>query len=157
MNQVGNRKHSSPRAVLSAGSTSTYTTGIGVNTSNRGKWGVILTNQTTQATPVVDSLTGAAFPVLHKGYGTVVVMGLTAAGAIAACQGTIVPLLDATTYAVCPQFPPMPEDFVPIGYYTIKNSTAGADWTFGAGYWNAGGITVVAVDCDGALPDRPPT
>ena len=154
MRELANRKWSFPAAVLSAGSTSTYTTGVTVNSINRGKYGTALTNQTTQATPTTDARTGAAFPVVPLNYGTVIVMGIVAAGTIVACQGTVTKLLSDTVFLVAPEFPPLPEDFVPIGYYVVKNGTGGANWIFGASYWNASGITVTATSCS-ELPDRP--
>jgi len=148
---------------LTKGTTSTYTTTATSETAINGKRSTGLTAQTDTATPTTDAGTGLAYRALTDNQATVLVFGVTAAGAIAVCQGGIEPTdIGVTTTAgafrLAPQFPNLPDNFCPIGYLLVRTAPSAVDWTFGSSSWTATGITASAVvEVDGQLPDRPQT
>lgn len=146
---------------LTKGTTSTYTTTAASETSIDGKTSTALAVQTNTATPTTDARTSAAFVAQTDNKVAVYVFGVTAAGAIAVCQG---PIIDtevgsgATAGALLlrPQFPVLPDNFCPIGYLFVRTAPSSSDWTFGSSNWTATGVTASAVvEVDGQLPDRP--
>ena len=146
---------------LTKGTTSTYTTTATSECSIDGKIATGLTAQTNTATPTTEARTAAAFIAQTDNTACAYVFGITAAGAIAVCQGPI----EATETGVTttagafknrPQFPVLPDDFCPIGYLFVRTAPSAADFTFGTSSWTATGITASAVvEVDGQLPDRP--
>lgn len=146
---------------LTKGTTSTYTTTAATETSIDGKRSTDLAVQTNTATPTTDARTGVAFVAQTDNTVAVYVFGVTAAGAIAVCQGPIIPTeVGVTTTAGAllnrPQFPALPDNFCPIGYLMVRPAPSASDWTFGASNWTATGVTASAVvEVDGQLPDRP--
>lgn len=146
---------------LTKGTTSTYTTTATSECSIDGKIATGLTAQTNTATPTTEARTAAAFIAQTDNTACAYVFGITAAGAIAVCQGPI----EATETGVTttagafknrPQFPALPDDFCPIGYLFVRTAPSAADFTFGTSSWTATGITASAVvEVDGQLPDRP--
>jgi hypothetical protein len=120
-----------------------------------------------QTTPTTDYNTGSAFPVLvgggsvanAYGYGCVVVWAYTAAGVVKCMMGPHVRLTDNNgTFAVPPQFPPVPSDVCPFAYQVCKAkyNAAAAGWSFGTSNWNATGCSQAIVNIS-TLPDRPQT
>ena len=146
---------------LTKGTTSTYTTTATSECSIDGKWATGLTAQTNTATPTTDANTSAAFVAQTDNTACAYVFGITAAGAIAVCQGPSEPTETGVTttagaFKNRPQFPVLPDDFCPIGYLFVRTAPSAADFTFGTSSWTATGITASAVvEVDGALPDRP--
>lgn len=146
---------------LTKGTTSTYTTTATSECSINGKWATGLTAQTNTATPTTDSTTSVAFVAQTDNTACAYVFGITAAGAIAVSQGPVTPTeVGVTTTAGAfinrPQFPPLPDDFCPIGYLFVRTAPSASDFTFGTSSWTATGITASAVvEIDGQLPDRP--
>ncbi len=146
---------------LTKGSTSTYVTTATSETSINGKRSTGLSAQSNIATPTTDARTGAAFVAQTDNTAAAYVFGITAAGAIAVCQGPIEPTeVGVTTTAGAfknrPQFPVLPDDFCPIGYLFVRTAPSASDFTFGTSSWTATGITASAVvEVDGSLPDRP--
>jgi len=146
---------------LTKGTTSTYTTTAASETSINGKWSTALGVQTNTATPTTDAATSAAFVAQTDNTACVYVFGVTAAGAIAVCQGAIVPTeTGVTTVAGAlknnPPFPSLPDNFCPIGYLIVRTAPSASDFTFGTSNWDATGVTSSAVvEVDGTLPDRP--
>lgn len=146
---------------LTKGTTSTYTTTATSECSINGKWATGLAAQTNTATPTTDARTGAAFVAQTDNTACAYVFGITAAGAIAVCQGPIEATetgsgATAGAFKNRPQFPALPDDFCPIGYLFVRTAPSASDFTFGTSSWTATGITASAVvEVDGALPDRP--
>ena len=145
---------------LVAGTTSTYTTTVATKCTIRGKWATDLAIQTNTATPTTDARTSAAFTALGDNQCTVIVLGVNAAGAIQACQGSIEDTeVGVTTTAGAfikrPQFPALPDDFCPLGYNVVRTAPSAAAWTFGTSNWTATGITMTNFIEVTELPDRP--
>lgn len=150
------------KVALAAGTTSTVSSTGTVHYAIKGK-AYSASALSNTATPTTDANTGAAFVGVKKGYGSVFVYGLTAAGALACAQGSVVPLNTVGTYTwdAAPQFPALPDDFCPIGYLTIlAGSTADATTGWVQGTSNQAsvtGITYARQDVALGMPDRPQT
>jgi hypothetical protein len=150
--------------VLAAGTTTTITTTNAIDYAIRGK-GYTSAALTNQATPTTDINTGAAFVGVKKGFGSVFVYGLNAAGTLKCAQGSVATLdTSSSTYAwgeQYPQFPTLPADFSPFGYLTIlAGSTADATTGWVQGSSNQAsvtGITYARHDVALGMPDRPQT
>jgi hypothetical protein len=147
---------------ITKGTTSTYTTTATVVGAIGGKFVAGLTAQTNTATPTTDAVTGLAFPALAVNKATVLVFGTTAAGAIQMAQGSIEDTqIGVTTTAgafiKAPQFPVLPDDFLPIGYLLVRAAPSASSWVAGTGSWTATGITASAVTEIVTMPDRPQT
>lgn len=146
-------------AGLTAGTTSTYTTTATTECMIGGKWATGLAAQTNTASPTTDARTGAAFTAITDNQATVLVWGVTAAGAIAVCQGGIEDTevgitTTAGAFKNAPQFPPLPDNFCPIGYSLHRTAPSAATWTPGTSSWAATGVTSLFVEV-AVLPDRP--
>jgi hypothetical protein len=147
--------------VLVKGTNKSYTTTVSSAGIINGKYVTALTAQTNTAVPTTDIATGAAFVALATKQATVVVMGQNAAGAIKACQGTIVPTaLGVTTTAGdflnYPDFPALPDDFIPYGYMLVRTAPSmSTTWTFGTDNWAATGVTCTEFVQCAVLPARP--
>jgi hypothetical protein len=147
---------------LIKGTNKSYTTTVSTEGMINGKYVTALTAQTNTAVPTTDASTGAAFVALTDNQATVVVMGQTLAGAIAACQGSI----EATEVGVtttagafirAPQFPTLPDDFMVLGYCLVRTAPSASGWTFGTDNWAATGVTTSEFVQCGVLPSRPVT
>ena len=144
---------------LSLGTTSTYSTAASSQSSIGGKFSTALTAQTNAASPAVDAGTGLAFVPLSANQATVLVWGVTLAGAIQLTQGTIVPTATgvgtaAGAFLNAPQFPALPDNFCPLAYTLVRTSPTGNAFTAGVTSWTASGITTATQNlCN--LPDRP--
>lgn len=137
-----------------------YTTTVTSNGMINGKYVTELTAQTNQALPTTDALTGEAFRALADNQATVIVVGQTAAGAIAMCQGSIEPTevgvtTTAGAFITAPQFPTLPDDFMVMGYLLARTAPSASAWTPGTGEWAATGVTCSQFVQCGVLPDRP--
>lgn len=108
------------------------------------------------ATPVLDGVTGLAFPPLAASQACNVVLCLDSAGATKAVQGPIVALDSAGNYASAAEFPEIPTTLCPIAFIKCKNGSTGSAWVFGTNNWNATGMTATPVSI-GMIPDRPVT
>lgn len=156
-------------AAFVLGTTSTYTTTVATSASIGGKFCTSLGAQTNTASPTTDAATGVVFPSLpagstdtSNGRATVVVAGINAAGAIKYCQGSIVKTAHGVTttagaFMDAPQFPALPDDFVPLAYFLVRNSPSAAAFTLGSTSWTASGITCSTPVNISTLPDRPQT
>lgn len=147
---------------LVKGTGSSYTTTVTTAGMINGKYVTTLGAQTNTATPTVDASTGAAFVPLTDNKATVLVMGQTAAGAIAMCQGSIEDTQVGVTttagaFMNAPQFPTLPEDFMVLGYALVRTAPSASDWTPGTGEWAATGVTTSQFVQCGVLPSRPQT
>ena len=147
-------------AGLVAGTTSTYTTTATTVCSIGGKFATGLTAQTNTASPTTDVNTGTTFVALTANQATVLVWGVNAAGAIKLAQGSIVPTETGVTttagaFITLPSFPPIPDDFCPIGYQLVRTSPTGSAFTAGSTSWAASGITCSTIKNISTLPGRP--
>ena len=150
------------RTGLIRGTTSTYTTTVISAGMINGKYVTALAAQTNTATPTTDANTGAAFVPLTANQATVIVVGQTVAGVIQMAQGSIVPTVTGVTttagaFINAPQFPNVPDDFMPLGYLLVRTSPTGNAFTAGTTSWTASGITTTEFVQCGAFPDRPQT
>ncbi len=148
--------------VLVKGTNKSYTTTVTSAGLINGKYVTALTAQTNQAVPTTDAATGAAFVTQTDNQACVYVVGQTAAGAIAACQGSIVDTevgitTTAGAFKVPPQFPALPDDFLVFGYCLVRTAPSASDWKFGTDNWAATGVTTSEFVQCGTLPSRPQT
>lgn len=145
------------KVTLAAGTTTTLSNTGAIPYCIRGK-AYSKAAMANAATPTIDAATGKAFQGVKAGNGSIFLVGLTAAGALAAVQGTIEPLNAAGAFINAPQIGAPPNDFCPIGYLVIKaGATADAvtGWTFGVSNMSGvTGVTYTFVDLM-TLPDRP--
>ena len=149
-------------ANLTRGTTSTYTTTVTTAGCINGKFVTTLAAQTNTASPTVDASTGAAFVAMGVNKATVIVYGQTAAGVIQMAQGSIEDTqVGVTTTAGAfnraPQFPSLPDDFMPLAYFLVRTAPSAALFTPGTSSWTATGITASTVQNVASLPDRPQT
>jgi hypothetical protein len=145
---------------LIKGTTSTYTTTVTSAGMINGKYVTGLTAQTNVATPTTDATTGVAFPALGVNKATVIVIGQKADSTIQMCQGSIESTQVGVTTTVgdfirAPQFPSLPDDFLPFGYALVRTAPDAASWIAGTGEWAASGVTTSQFVQCGVLPDRP--
>jgi hypothetical protein len=145
-------------AVAGTGSsfTSTVTTAGIIN----GKFVTTLAAQTNAASPTTDANTGLAFNALQPNQCCALVFGQTAAGALRLVQGPIIACaLGVTTTPGAlindPQFPPLPNDFLPLAYTIVKTAPSAVPWIPGTGAWAASGVVASTFQNIGALPARP--
>lgn len=149
-------------AGLAAGTTNTtLTTATTVHVIG-GSFGTTLAAQSnTATTPTTDINTGAAFVAQAANEACVYVWGVNAAGAMKVAQGSIEATevgitTTAGAFIVPPAFPPLPDDFCPIGYSVHRTSPTGSAFTFGTTQWAASGITSTFKNVS-TLPCRPQT
>lgn len=147
-------------AALIKGTTSTYTTTVTTVGCINGKFVTTLGAQTNTASPTTDAVTGIAFVALGINKATVLVYGQTAAGAIQLAQGTIEDTAPGVTTTVgafqrFPQFPMLPDDFLPLAYLLVRTAPSAASWIPGTGSWTATGVTASTAQNITTLPDRP--
>jgi hypothetical protein len=149
---------------LAAGATTTIANTGTIQYAIKGK-AYSLAAMTATAAPTADIVTGAAFIGVKKGYGSLFVYGLNAAGDLKCAQGGVVPLnIAGASYVwgdAVPSFPELPDNFCPIGYLTIlAGSTADATTGWIQGTNNQAsvtGITYARQDVGLGMPDRPKT
>lgn len=147
-------------AAMVAGTTSTYTTTVTTAGVINGKFVTTLGAQTNTASPTTDANTGAAFTALTENKTCALVFGQTAAGAIALVQGPIIDTYTGVTTTVgafkqAPQFPPLPEDFMPLAYTVVRTAPDAADWTPGTSSWTASGVSCTTFKNVATLPNKP--
>lgn len=147
-------------AALVKGTTSTYTTTVTTAGVINGKFVTTLGAQTNTASPATDAVTGAAFVALAPNKATVLVYGQTAAGAIQLAQGSVEDTQVGVTTTVgaflrAPQFPSLPDDFMPLAYLLVRTAPSAASWVPGTGSWTASGVTASTAQNVATLPDRP--
>lgn len=152
--------YSTVNAGFVAGTTSTYTTTASTAGCIRGKWATALTAQTNTASPTTDANTAAAFIALQPNQTCALVMGVNAAGAIKYVQGPIISTYTGVTTTVgafrdAPQFPNLPDDFLPCAYTLIRTAPSAAAFTIGTSNWTASGVSCTTFANVGVLPDRP--
>ena len=147
-------------AAFVLGSTSTYTTTVTTECVIDGVFATTLGAQSNTASPTTDAATGAAFVALGDNQATVLVWGITLAGAIALCQGSIENTevgvtTTAGAFLKAPQFPSLPDDFCPIAYNLVRTAPSASAFTPGTSSWTATGITCSTAKNLSVLPARP--
>lgn len=123
-------KFCTTKAGLAAGTTTTFTTANAVLYCLDGE-ALSYAAQTNTATPTLDANTGVAFVGVPINKGCIFIFGVQA-GAIAVVQGTLADLDSAGNFILAPEYPAIPETFVPFGELIIKVASNGSTWTFGA-------------------------
>jgi hypothetical protein len=147
-------------AVASAGTGSSFystTTTAGVI---NGEFVTTLGAQNNAASPTTDANTGVAFTALAPNQCCALVFGQNKAGTLKLVQGPIIGNLvgSSTTVGgmmVAPQFPALPEDFMPLCYTIVQTAPAAATWVPGNGTWTASGISASTFQNVAQLPRRP--
>jgi hypothetical protein len=143
-----------------AGTTSTFTSTVTTAGVINGKFVTPLTAQTNAASPTTDAGTGLVFNALAPNQACALVFGQTAAGALQLVQGQII----ATSVGVTttpgalifdPQFPTLPNNFLPLAYTIVRTAPAAAAWTPGTSSWTASGVVASTFQNIAALPARP--
>lgn len=147
-------------AAFVLGTTSTYVTTVTTECVIDGVFATTLGAQSNVASPTTDAATGAAFVALGDNQATVLVWGITLAGAIALCQGSIESTevgvtTTAGAFLNAPQFPKLPDDFCPIAYNLVRTAPSASAFTPGTSSWTATGITCSVAKNISTLPARP--
>jgi hypothetical protein len=143
-----------------AGTTSTFTSTSGSAGFIRGKCVTSLGAQTNAATPTTDATTGAAFNALQPNQTCCIVFGQNLAGTLKMAQGPIIACATGVTTTVgaiinAPQFPMLPNDFLPLAYTIVRTAPSAAAWTPGSSSWTASGVSASTFQNIGQIPDRP--
>jgi hypothetical protein len=147
-------------AAMVAGTTSTYTTTVTTAGLINGKFVTTLAAQTNTATPTTDANTSAAFVAVQPNNCCALVLGQTLAGVIQMVQGPIIPTNIGVTTTVGtfirePQFPVLPDNFLPLAYTIVRTAPSAAAWIPGTGSWTASGVSATTFTNVGQLPNRP--
>jgi hypothetical protein len=139
--------------LTATGGETVYDTTVTINYVLNGKIDT-KTAVTDGVTPTTDFVTGSAI-TLTASKARVVLWGLIAGGTVKVIAGPIVDW-DGVAFKQAPQFPDMPDTFVPFAYQILKASSAAGTITFGSSNWNATGFTNAIVNV-AVLPSRPQT
>lgn len=147
-------------AAMVAGTTSTYTTTVTTAGLINGKFVTTLAAQTNTASPTTDANTAAAFNALAPNKCCALVFGQKAAGTIQLVQGPIIDTIVGVTTTVGalinePQFPTLPNDFLPLAYTIVRTAPSAASWIPGTGSWTASGVSASTFQNIGQIPNRP--
>lgn len=147
-------------AVAVAGTTSTFTSTVTTAGVIDGKFVTTLGAQTNAASPTTDANTGVAFNALAPNKACALVFGQNAAGTLKLVQGPIVDTIVGVTTTVgafdkAPQFPPLPDDFLPLAYTLVRTAPSAASWIPGTGSWTASGVSATTFKNVSTLPNRP--
>jgi hypothetical protein len=147
-------------AAAVAGTTSSFTSTVTTAGCINGKFVTTLAAQTNAASPTTDANTGLAFNALQPNQTCALVFGQTAAGALQLVQGPIIACgvgVTTTPGALInePQFPPLPNNFLPLAYTIVRTAPSAAAWIPGTGAWAASGVVCSTFQNVAALPARP--
>ena len=140
------------RPVLAAGTTSTVSTTNAITGWVNGvSYNAAALANT--ATPTTDVNTGLAFPAVTANTGTVILLGINAAGALRAAQGQMLALDIAGNFVLAPNQPAVPDGFLPFGRIIVKaGATAVGNWVFGTNNLSAvTGLVYSFADETGAM------
>jgi hypothetical protein len=150
---------------LVVGSTDTLSVKLAPSSCINGKFCTItLSASDNQAiTPTLDAATGLAFPPILINTCAAIVYGLNLAGTLVAVQGTALPTevgvtTTAGAFISAPQFPGLPDNFVPVAYQIVRVAPSGTGgFTLGVSPWtgSASYATCTTIQNIVALPNRP--
>jgi hypothetical protein len=143
-----------------AGTTSTFTSTAATAGVIGGKFVTPLGVQTNAASPTTDANTGLAFNALQPSQTCTLVFGQNAAGALLLAQGPVINCPGGLTttpgaLTILPQFPDLPNNFLPLAYTIVRTAPSAATWTPGTGSWAASGVVASTFQNIGELPARP--
>lgn len=146
-----------PAGLTAGGSDTNYDTSAAFSYSINGK-AYSKSSVSSGSAPTTDQNTSAAFLALSADQACAFLWLVNAAGTVAVVQGPIVDIDGETDDykedGGRPEFPPVPDGYVPFAYQLVQTNGASSAWTFGASNWDATGITDAIVDIS-VLPDRP--
>ena len=137
--KLSENKFCTTKAGLAAGNTNTFTTANAVLYCLDGE-ALSYAAQTNTAHPATDAITGLAFVGVPINKGCIFIYGIVS-GAIAVVQGALADLDSAGNFLLAPEYPAIPETFVPFGELIIKVAANGSTWTLGSS--NQAGVTGV--------------
>lgn len=149
-----------------AGSTNTFTTTAASAGFIKGKWTTALaalTNQAPGASGIAttDANTGVAFAPILPNMCAAIVFGVTAAGLGVAVQGPQVATNPGVTttvgsFAAAPQFPALPDNFMPIAYTVVRVApSGGTGFVNSSTSWTASSMSCTTFQRISSLPNRP--
>jgi len=148
-------------AGIAAGSTTTLTSGAATAGIIGGKFVVpVAAAANIAALSALDANTGLAFRPILPNQASVFIIGQPAAGGVASfrvAQGSIVPTEAGVTttpgaFINAPQFPELPDDFLPLAYCLVSVPPSTPSFTWGVQAFTT--VTTKFVNI-GAVPDRP--
>ena len=143
-------------ALTATGAVSTYDTTVAIVHCINGK---LLSKATVAVgtTPTTEPVNSVAFTTLTANKGCTMVWCLNASGTVGVFQGPLATLIAGTfSDPEAPQFPAIPDAWVPFAYQVLKAGATAGTITFGTSLWNATGFTNAIVNV-ATLPDRPQT
>lgn len=145
---------------LAAGTTNTLTTTAATNAVIAGKFATPIAPLTNGGWSTADLNTGVLSKTLTGNQSSVYVFGQAAAGGqLRVVQGSIEKTLPGVTttpggFDVAPQFPNLPDDFVPLAYAVVRTAPSVSTWTLGQGLWGTAGVSITFTNV-ATLPTRP--
>jgi len=147
-----------PAGITAAGADVLYDTSTAFNYCINGKAYAKSTISSGNTAALTDANTGLGFVALAADEACAFLWLINADGTVAVAQGPVV-AIDGDTDLFKddggrPEFPAVPDGYVPFAYSLHQTSGASSAWTFGTSLWNAAGLTDVLVDIS-VLPDRP--
>ena len=147
-----------PSGITAAGADVLYDTANAFNYSIGGKAYAKATVSNGDTAALTDANTGVGFVALAADQAACFLWLVNAAGTVAVAQGPVVDIDGITDDfkedGGRPEFPSVPDGYVPFAYQLIQTNGASSAWTFGTSLWNATGVTDGLVDIS-VLPDRP--
>ena len=150
---------STVNAAFAAGATTTITSSNNSAGVINGEWVTTLT-AANMASPTTDATTGVAFVALAPNQCCALVIGQNKAGTVKMSQGPIIAALTGVTttvggFAYAPQFPALPDDFMPMAYTLVQTAPSASAWTPGSSNWTASGVSATTFQNVAQLPKRP--
>ena len=150
---------STVNAAFAAGATTTITSSNNSAGVINGEWVTTLT-AANMASPTTDATTGVAFVALAPNQCCALVIGQNKAGTVKMSQGPIIAALTGVTttvggFAYAPQFPTLPDDFMPLCYTIVSTAPSASAWTPGTSSWTASGVSATTFQNVSQLPKRP--
>jgi len=138
---------------------SVTTTAIGTAVIN-GKWVTPLAVVANAPVPTADSTTGLPFVPMQPNMCCALVFGINHLGALLMSQGQVIACSAGAALVpgpvlIAPQFPDLPNDFVPLAYTIVTTAPGAAPWTPGTSAWTAAGVAFTPFQNVAQLPNRP--
>jgi len=137
--KLSENKFVTTKAGLTNGTGTSFTTANAVLYSLDGE-ALSYAAQSNTAQPSTDANTAAAFVGVPINKGCIFIYGVQAA-AIAVVQGPLADLDAGGNFILAPEYPAIPETFVPFAELIIKVASNGSTWTLGSS--NSTGVTGV--------------
>jgi len=139
MSKLQENKFCTTKAGFAAGTGTSFTTANAVIYSLDGE-ALSYAAQSNTANPTLDAITGVAFVGVPINKGCIFIYGIVA-GAISVVQGPLADLDASGAFLLAPEYPAIPETFVPFGELIIKVAANGSTWTLGSS--NSASVTGV--------------